>query len=94
MVPPLDETITSFGKGRIAKKDVGGKKIRGWASGFDSVQAARDHIRLAAAAAIRPSRRRSGAEKAQGDADRKGDESPLSTHGNHLLLPMCARDRG
>jgi hypothetical protein len=78
MVPPWDEAITGSGEGWIAKNT--------WVvSRIDSIQAAPDHIRLAAAVAIRPSRRRSGAGKAQGDGDCKHDESPLSTHGSLFL---------
>src|SRR5579862_3331135 len=83
MVPPLDEAITGFGEGWIAKNTWVVNRI-------DSVQAARDHIRLAAAVAIRPSRRRCGAEKAQGDSDRRHDESLVSAHGS-LLCYQRAR---
>jgi hypothetical protein len=83
MVRRLDETIIGFGEGRIAKNT-------GVVSRIDSVQAARDHARLAATVAIRPSRRRSGAENAQG-GDCNRDESQLSTHGGFLLLPDVAR---
>jgi hypothetical protein len=55
MVPPLDETIIGFGEGRIAKNT-------GMVNRINSVQAARDHILLAATVAIRISHRRGGAE--------------------------------
>jgi hypothetical protein len=83
MISPLDETIVGFGEGRIAKNTWVENRI-------DSVQPARDHIRLAATVVIRPSRRRSGAEKAQGDGDCKHDESLLSVHGDFLLGPVLA----
>src|SRR5260370_25640991 len=81
MVPPLDETIIGFGEGRIAKNT-------GVVNRINSVQAARDHIRLAATVAIRPDRRRSGAENAQG-GDCKCNENFLSIHGD--LLPFVCR---
>jgi hypothetical protein len=51
MVLPLDETIIGFGEGRIAKNT-------GVVNRINSVQAARDHTRLAPTVAIRPSHRR------------------------------------
>jgi hypothetical protein len=86
MVPPLDETIISFGEGRIAKNT-------GVVDRINAVQAARDHTRLAAAVAIRPSRRRSGAENAQGGGDCKRDESLPSIHGGFLLFIRGDTDR-
>ena len=62
MVPPLDETIIGFGEDRIAKNT-------GVVNRINSIQAARDRTRLAATVAIRPNRRRSGAENAQGGGD-------------------------
>src|SRR5579871_4206879 len=78
MVPPLYKTIIGFGEGRIAKNTWVVNRV-------DSVQIARDHTRLAATVTIRPSRRKIGAEKTQGDGDCKRDESFLSTHGSFLL---------
>jgi len=84
MVRTLDETVTVFGEGRIAKNSEVVNRI-------NSVQAAWDHTRLAAAVAIRPSHRRSDTENAQGGGGRKRDESHLSTHG-FLLLPRHDTD--
>jgi hypothetical protein len=85
MVPPLDKTIIGFGEGRIAKNT-------GVVDRINSVQVARNHTRLAAAVAIRPSRRRSGAENPQGGGGAcKRDENLPSTHGGFLLLPEATR---
>jgi hypothetical protein len=86
MIPPLDETIIGFCKGRIAKNT-------GVINRIYSVQVARDHARLAATVAIRPSRRRSGAETAQRGGDCKRDESLLCTHGSFLRNPTLDPDR-
>jgi hypothetical protein len=81
MVRPLDETITIFGEGRIAKNT-------GVVNRINSVQAARDHTRFAAtvAVAIRPSRGRSGAENAERSGDCNHDEKLVSSHGSLLLV--------
>jgi hypothetical protein len=84
MVRPLDETVTVFGEGRIAKNS-------GVVNRINSVQVAWHHTRYAATVAIRPSRGRSGAENAQGGGDCKRDESHLATHG-FLLLPRRDTD--
>jgi hypothetical protein len=84
-VSPLDETIIGFGEGRIAKNT-------GVVNRIDAVQAARDHTRVAATVAIRPNRRRSGAENAQGDGN-CDDESLPSTHGGFLLFTRGDTDR-
>jgi hypothetical protein len=74
MVRPLDKTIIGFGEGWIAKNT-------GMVDRINPVQAARDHTRLAATVAIRPSRRRRGAE---GGDDCERDESQFSTHDGFL----------
>jgi hypothetical protein len=74
MVRPLNKTIIGFGEGRIAKNT-------GVVDRINPVQAARDHTRLAATVAIRPSRRRRGAE---GGDDCERDESQFSTHDGFL----------
>jgi hypothetical protein len=82
MVLPSDETIIGFGEGRIAKNT-------GVVNRINSVQAARDHTRLAATAITRS--RGSRAEDAQGGGNCKRDEGLVSIHGN---LPFAATDRG
>jgi hypothetical protein len=84
-IPRSDEAICCC-SGRVAKNF--GVKSR-----INSVQAAWHHrpVAIATAVAIRPSRRRSGAENAQGGGDRKRDESLPSTHGDFLLLSEATR---
>ena len=86
MVPLLDETIIGFGEGRIAKNT-------GVVDRINSVQAARDHARLAATVAAITRSRGSGAEDAEGGDSCKRDESHFSTHGGFLLLPRRDTDR-
>src|ERR1700680_1245789 len=82
---PRSDEAKCVGAGRIAK-DIG------VINRINSDQTARDHIpTLAATVAIRPSRRRSGAENAQGGGDCKCDESHLSTHGGSSCYPDAAR---
>src|ERR1700676_1470044 len=77
---PRSDEAKWVGAGRIAK-DIG------VINRINSDQTARDHIpTLAATVAIRPSRRRSGAENAQGGGDCKCDESFVSNHGGLLLI--------
>jgi hypothetical protein len=80
-IPRSDEAIC-VGRGGIAENF-------GVINRINSGQTARDHRPGLAAStvAIRPSRRRSSAEKAQGGGDCKCDESHLSTHGGFFLLP-------
>lgn len=87
MVRPLDEAITVSGEGRIAKNT----RVVNW---INAVQVARDHTRVAATVAVRPSCGRHGAEHAQGGGDCKCDESRPSTHGILLLsrLLLSRRD--
>jgi hypothetical protein len=84
-IPRSDEAKCCCG-GRVAKNF--GVKSR-----INSVQAAWHHrpVAVATAVAIRPSRRRSDAENAQGGSDHKRDESLPPTHGDFLLLPEATR---
>src|SRR5216684_4353760 len=80
-IPRSDETIC-VGGGGVAKNI-------GVVSRINSVQAAWHHRPVAIVIAVFAitSRRRSGAEDAQGGGNCKPDESHLSTHGGFLLLP-------
>jgi hypothetical protein len=82
---PRSDEAESVGAGRIAENI-------GVIGRINSGQTARDHIATLAipTVAIPSSHSRSGAENAQGGADRKYDESLVSNHGDLPPIPVNA----